>query len=109
LPDIMVVTDPKTALGFRLAGVETVAVEDIHEAEKILSDLLKQKQAGVVVVNETFFNVLPEKLQKKLDESIQPIFAPIPHIQSWKEGEGREEYLGRLLRRMMGFQIRIHK
>jgi hypothetical protein len=44
-----------------------------------------------------------------MEESLQPVFVPIPHIRSWREGEERGEYLARLLRRVIGYQIKIRR
>ncbi|MHB8481953.1 MAG: V-type ATP synthase subunit F [Nitrospiria bacterium] len=106
---IAALTHPETALGFRLAGIETFAVQDDREAESFLKDLLARKDAGVVIISEDFLPFLSERTRKKVEESLQPVCVPIPDIQSWREGEKKEEYLSRLLRNLMGYQIKIKR
>jgi V/A-type H+-transporting ATPase subunit F len=106
---VIAVTDPETAMGFRLAGIETLLVQQAEEAPRLLSELVDKKESGVVIFNEDYLKAIPEKLQKRMEDSLKPIFVPIPHIQSWREGEKKEEYLARLLRRVIGYQVKISR
>jgi V/A-type H+-transporting ATPase subunit F len=106
---VVVLTDPETAMGFRLAGIETLEAREMDEAQRLLAGLFEQREPGVVMFNEDYLQALPDRLQKRLEDSLQPIFVPIPHIQSWQEGERKEEYLSRLLRRAIGYQIKIRR
>ena len=106
---VAVLTDPDTAMGFRLAGVETFSAKDGEEVRRLVEVFFERRDPGVVVYNEDFLPFLAEKLQKRIEESLQPVFIPVPHIQSWREGEKGEEYLARLLRRVIGYQIKIKR
>ncbi len=106
---VVVVTDPDTALGFRLAGIQTLAVQQTQEAPGLLRELLERGEASVVMVDEGYLPLLPERLRRRIEESLKPVFVPIPQIQAWREGERREDYLARLLRRVIGYQIRIQR
>jgi len=70
---IAVVGDSEFTLGFRLAGVE-----DIHnstnpeEMTDVLRDLLKGGDVGIIVVDSDEMLQLPERLRKKLSDSISP-------------------------------------
>lgn len=106
---VVALADPDTALGFRLTGIETVVVKKPDEAVQHIETLLEQKKADVVILSEDFLVTIPERLQRRIETSLKPIFVPIPHIRSWREGEKREEYLIRLLRRAIGYQIKIKR
>jgi V/A-type H+-transporting ATPase subunit F len=106
---LLVLTDPETALGFRLAGIETFSAREAKEAHGLILELLEKREEGVVIINEDFLPSFPEKVQKRIEESLQPVFVPVPHVESWREGEKKEEYLVRLLRRVMGYQIKIKR
>jgi V/A-type H+-transporting ATPase subunit F len=105
----MALTDPDTALGFRLAGVEVTAVSGADEAADRLLALLKARESGVVVYNEEYRSALPEKSQTALEESITPVFFAIPVARAGRMGEPREVYLARLLRRAIGYQLKIKR
>lgn len=106
---IVALTDSDTALGFRLAGIESLVVKQADEILRHLERLLDQAQPGVVMINEDFLPSVPERVQRRMEASLKPIFVPIPHVQSWREGEKKEEYLLRLLRRTIGYQIKIKR
>lgn len=104
---LLVITDPDTALGFQLAGVEVREVSTKEEAAERLLALLQTKDAGLVIYNEEYRAALPETGQVALEESLNPVFFAIPVAQAQHAGEPREQYLGRLLRRAIGHQLKI--
>lgn len=108
MPRLLVMTDPDTALGFRLAGVEVSEVTAKEAAERLLT-LLRTREAGIVLYNEEYREALPEKSRIELDESGSPIFFAIAVSQAQPAGESRERYLARLLRRAIGYQLKIKR
>jgi V/A-type H+-transporting ATPase subunit F len=106
---LIVMTDPDTALGFRLAGVEATAVADQAEAAERLLALLRTKESGIVIYNEDYLAAVPEKSQVAMEESLAPIFFSIPVARAAPFRKGREEYLVRLLRRAIGYQLKIKR
>jgi V/A-type H+-transporting ATPase subunit F len=50
----IVVTDPDTAPGFRLAGVDVLEASSVEEAKKVIPALLFKDDTGIVAVNEDF-------------------------------------------------------
>ncbi len=106
---VVAITDADSALGLRLAGIETLAVESDDEARARLTERLEARDCAVVVYDEGSLSSLPEGLQRRIEESTRPIFIPVPFLRSWQEGEKREEYLVRLLRRTIGYHIRLQR
>jgi V/A-type H+-transporting ATPase subunit F len=58
----LVVTDPDTAPGFRLAGVEVIEAASQEEARKAINALVFKDDTGIVAVNEEFIAALDQKL-----------------------------------------------
>jgi len=106
---LTVITDSDTALGFRLAGVKVTEVTGADEAAERLLALLRSKEAGIVIYNEEYQSAIPEKNQAALEESLTPIFFAIPVARTARISERREEYLARLLRRAIGYQLKIKR
>ena len=106
---LVAITDPDTALGFRLAGIEAVEVANAEDAAERLLAALKTREPGVVIYNEEYQTSLPEKSRAVLDESITPVFFTIPVARAGMSGEAREVYLARLLRRAIGYQLKIKR
>lgn len=106
---LIVITDPDTALGFRLAGVDVTEVGDREAGADQLLTLLRSKESGIVIYNEEFQSALPGKSRVALEESMAPVFFAIPVAQAQRTGEQPEQYLARLLRRAIGYQVKIRR
>lgn len=106
---LIVITDPDTALGFRLAGVDVIEAGTQEEAAKQLCRFLNEKESGIVIYNQEYQTALPEKTRSALEESVRPVFYAIPVVHAEPVGELREEYLARLLRRAIGYQLKIKR
>lgn len=106
---LIAITDPDTALGFRLAGIEVTEVAGAEEAAGRLLSLRKAKDVAAVIYNEEYREGLAEHDQVALDESIAPVFFSIPVARAMRTGEAREQYLARLLRRAIGYQLKIKR
>lgn len=102
----IVVTDPETAAGFRLAGVDVLEASGPAEARKIIPSLLFRDDTGIVAVNEDFMTSLDEKLMDRIEKTYRPIIIPIP--SKTKEIE-RTSYIERLLRRAIGYNIVLRR
>jgi V/A-type H+-transporting ATPase subunit F len=98
----VVVTDPDTAPGFRLAGVEVLEISDQKEARKLLPTLLLKDDTGIVAVNEDFMATVDERLMDKIEKTYRPIIIPIP---VGTRGADRSRYIEQLLRKAIGYNI----
>ena len=102
----VVVTDPDTAPGFRLAGVDVVEVPNPNEAAEILTALLHRDDTGIVAVNEEYMSLVDEKLMSRIDKSYRPIIIPIP---AGAKRMDRTSYIERLLQRAIGYNIVLRR
>ncbi|HUK38198.1 MAG TPA: V-type ATP synthase subunit F [Methanomicrobiales archaeon] len=102
----LVVTDPGSAPGFRLAGVEVIEAADAASARSILPDLLYRDDTGIVAVNEEFMAGLDPRLLGKMERTHRPIIIPVPSGAA--KGE-RRSYVERLLQRAIGYNIVVRR
>ncbi len=102
----MVVTDPETASGFRMAGVEVIELANPEEAGKLISKLLHRDDTGVIAMNEDFIEKLDRKIMERIEKSYRPIIIPIP---SGRREAEQESYIDRLLRRAIGYNIVVRR
>lgn len=103
----IVVTDPETADGFRLAGVSVVEAENADEAQEKIKLLLDDPNAGILAVNEHFYDNIDEKTQDKIDSIYRPIVIPLPIKETVEMAGERRAYLARLIHRAIGFDITL--
>jgi len=104
-----IVTDPETALGFRLAGSEAFAAADGREAEEIIAGIVQKKECGLLLVREDLLAGVGATLLRRIERSGFPIIVPLPLQGSWFEEERGLEYVLRLIRRSIGYQMRIRR
>ena len=102
-----VVTDSESALGFRLAGLEVSAVRDAQEVESVVGKIIAGGGCGILLVQEDFFDAIGEPLRRRIDRAGLPLVVPIPVGASWWSEERSMEYILRLIRRSIGYQMRI--
>jgi V/A-type H+-transporting ATPase subunit F len=101
-----VVTDPDTADGFRLSGVDVIEVTSVDEVKKIIPDLLLKDDTGIIALNEDYMQAIDEKLMAKIEKTYRPIIIPIPVR---KKGDGGPTYIERLLQRAIGYNIVVRR
>jgi V/A-type H+-transporting ATPase subunit F len=102
----VVVTDPDSAPGFRLAGVDVLEVSGLDEAKKVIPPLIYKDDTGIVAINEDLMAVLDNRLLEKIDKTYRPIIIPIP---SKVKDISRRSYIERLLQRAIGYNIVIRR
>ncbi len=106
---IIVLTDEETALGFRLAGIDGRAAASAEEAARNAAELLRDPDARLVLVDEDLFHLLPEAMQRTLDASRSPVFLAVPAARARKAPVTPAEHVARLMRRVIGYQLRIRR
>jgi V/A-type H+-transporting ATPase subunit F len=102
----LVVTDPDTAPGFRLAGVEVMEASGPEEARKVINALVFKDDTGIVAVNEEFIVALDQKLVETIEKTYRPIMIPIP---SRAKRVDRTSYIERMLQRAIGYNIVVRR
>ncbi len=104
---VVVVTDPETADGFRLAGVTVVEVATQEAAQEQIHVLLDDDTTGILALNESFFNGMDDKTQQKVDSIYRPIVIPLPVKETVESIGERRAYLSRLIHRAIGIDITL--
>ena len=67
------ITDPLTANGMKLAGIEIAhKVEDAKEAEKIFEEMINKDDIGVIIITE--------QLAKEMDERVASTGSKISRV-----------------------------
>jgi V/A-type H+-transporting ATPase subunit F len=99
-----VITDPETATGFRLAGVEVREAASPQAALEQLRALLPLDY-GLVAVNEDLLQGTDEERSRMLRGRELPIIVPFP--ASKVQLESGEAYIARLVKEHIGFYVKL--
>ena len=90
--------------GFALAGVDAKACEDASEARQAVVQALDTPDLGVLLIEEKLMSEFDPRLLRRLEASERPLVVSVPlEISAGAE----REYLERVIRRVMGYQVRL--
>jgi vacuolar-type H+-ATPase subunit F/Vma7 len=104
---LRVLSSPAAAAGFRLAGLAPVEAGDPAEGARRLLVLLDDGDAGVVLVEQTFYDALSEPARRALARRALPMIVPFP-APSWTPPDaGPAAFITELLRQAIGYRVRL--
>lgn len=104
---VVILTDPETAHGFRLAGVDVHAAEDLDEARREINRLLEDSNTGILAVNESFLAAVDERVRVKIEATYRPIVVSLPIKEKLGAVGERKAFLARLVHRAVGFDVTL--
>lgn len=101
---LAVITDPETATGFRLAGVE---VREADSPQAVLEHIkaLLPLDYGLVAVNEDLLAGTEDERARLLRDRDLPIILPFPAPRP--QLESGEQYIARLVKEHIGFYVKL--
>lgn len=105
----MVITEPGGALGFRCAGVETMEVSAEGDVTTLVLGLAEGGRYGIIVVEESLASGIPEGVMRRIARAGLPIIVPVRLPRRWQEPEAGESPVARLIRKAIGYQIKIKR
>ena len=103
---IRVLARPELVAGFALAGVPGVDADSPAACANGLRALAEDPAVGVVLIEEDAGRQLPDDLQHALAKRPLPIVVPFPR-PVWEEGPAVDQYIVELLRRVIGYRVRL--
>lgn len=106
---LIVITTPDLAPGFQLAGVETLVVEEVTQAETVLRQLLGKGEASLIVVGRALLQAMDARLQRLVEASYQPLVMIIPGAMPTLARREHRRHITELIRRAIGFQITFNE
>lgn len=106
MKDVIFITPADGVPGFSLAGFIQVAQD-----EKKLADLLNRitdnDDYGMIVFDERLYNSDTETLINQLEKKWNGVFILLPSPEF--ADTAKEDYAARMLRRAIGYQVRIER
>jgi V/A-type H+-transporting ATPase subunit F len=98
----VVIADPDTSPGYRLAGVEAYDAAGPGQARELLASLSANDGIGIIAVSEEMLDMLDEKFRDRMERLHRPIVIAVP---SRLRTADRRLYIERLLRKAIGYNI----
>ena len=104
---LVIVTNPESGNGFRLAGVEVFEASTSEEAKKYLVDFINDDSVGIVAIDEDLMEEVDERLKEKIDKLYKPVVIPIPPKKTVEVSDTRTAYVQSIIKRAIGFDIKL--
>jgi V/A-type H+-transporting ATPase subunit F len=106
---IAILTDPESATGYRLAGLEVAVAEDAKEAREELARLIGEDTCALIVVSETLLPDPYQAVRREMRGRHVPVLLTTPSLVSAlaAEAEDAEKYVRRLIIETMGYEIKV--
>lgn len=90
-----------TLLGLRLAGIEGTMASDSETVKTALENALKDKEIGIVLINETLTKISSEEIDEFRKANNVPIIVEIPD----KDSNGLNNSISEYVRKAIGINV----
>lgn len=98
----------EAALGVALAGIAPIEASTGADATAALATLARTPaRGGVVLVEASLYDALPPGVRRQIHKDGAPILVPFPGPAPLPEGAAPEQELLEVLRRAIGYRVRI--
>jgi len=105
----LIITYPEVSLGFRLSGIDVKEFKEGGDITPFLCSILEKGEYGFLAVEEGLLAMVPEGVMKRIRRAGIPVIVPINTPRAWYGGETAESYILRLIRRAIGYQVKIKR
>lgn len=102
-----IVARAATAPGFAAAGLRPVTLDPVPAAFDRLRALVADRDVGVLLIEESIYDALPDDLRRRLAREPLPLAVPFPGPVWAPEPEAAEAYIVELLRQVIGYRVRL--
>ena len=103
---IGVMADKETAIYFRLGGVENSwVVDSANQAVKTYEDIKAKQAVSLVIVTDTVFDWIKDRMGHGKKEIELPLVVSIPTRKA--RGKPQVDLLADLIKRTVGVEIRV--
>ncbi len=109
MPRVLALVRADLGAGFTLTGIDVTRVGRTAELAAALEEAVAAGTYGLIVVEEELMRGLAEPVRAAYTSLPVPLVIEIPGALAWQGGEeaSAEEYVARLIRRAVGYQLNI--
>ena len=95
------------ALGLGLAGLACTEAEDGAQAAAAIAAIERASGGALILVERALYDALPAALRRQVEREGTPLLMPFPGPALAAEGAAPDEELLELLRRSVGYRLRL--
>ncbi len=104
MKEIAFITPPDAAYGFKLSGVAHLVAEN-DDARDTIKKTMNEPDYGLLIIDERLIAGITEEQLRELEQAWNGILLVLPSPQ--KPPAEVEDYAARLIRRAIGYHVRL--
>ena len=101
---IVIMTPTDAEFGFKLTGVTHYVARE-EDAESMIRKIVHEPDTGLLVIDEQLIKAVPEDRLKEIEKSWRGILVVLP--SPVRPEADIEDYAVRLIRRAIGYHVRL--
>ena len=105
--NVLAIVPRGQGIGFNIAGVRVCEAADKSDAIETLISEMDNDENGLILIDEMYMEGIPQKLQKKVDESTVPLVVSVPIVSQWEYIHDQDERFEQIIHRAIGYRIKI--
>ncbi len=102
---LLVVTRPELVTGFRLAGVDAYAAQDVETAQELIEAWLAADEETLLAIDDGLLGKMEPSFLKRLDAAEKVPYLAIPGGKPLGPEASRRHHIAEMIRRAIGFHI----
>lgn len=106
---VLVIVGRESAVGFRLGGFECKEVGEQDDMTAVIEAVVAEHKYGFICMEERYFKRVSEGVLRRINRKAVPVIMPIEIPLSWEVGAPEEPHIARLIRRAVGYRIKIRR
>jgi len=109
LSKVLAIVRADLGAGFALTGIEVSRAANPAAARDSLEAAMDGGEYGIVIVEEELLAGMDEGTRKAIAAATTPLVIVVPGDMTWREAEHApaDDYVARLIRRAVGYQLNI--
>jgi len=104
---LLIFTHHGDETGFRLGGAPTRAIGTEEELNRSLATLLDRGESALIALPESMLPWVSPKNLRRIDKSLFPLLLSYPGREPRAAGDSLEERIGMMVKRTLGYRIKI--
>ena len=109
MAELVIIVNKDAELGFRCAGFAVIAATDKDDISGLVEEITKEGKYGIILIEERFLEKIRPPVFKRIKKRGIPIIMPITLPLTWEQREFKESPILRLIRRSIGYQIKLKR
>jgi len=108
MAEIIIITSPGNETGFQLAGFYTESINKT-EATETIDQIAREGKYGLVCIEESLYSAVKKDVADRIRKKGLPVVMPLHIPDNFEDSGVREGHIARLIRRTIGYQVKLKK